>query len=112
MPSDLEQAAEDTIAQMGGALCDVIANALIERGINPIAARALAERACKPTARKVARDVVQTSAKRVKRARSAYSKKYKTAFNKLAGKYKLKNGKWRKGGFRKAVKEAHRMVKK
>ena len=112
MPSDLEQAAEDTIAQMGGALCDVIANALIERGINPIAARALAERACKPAARKVAKDVVQTSAKRVKRAGSAYNRKYKAAFKKIASKYKTKSGKWRNGGFRRAVKEAHRMVKK
>ena len=112
MPSDLEQAAEDTIAQMGGALCDVIANALIERGINPIAARALAERACKPAARKVAKDVVKTTAKRVKRAGSAYNRKYKAAFKKIAPKYRTKSGKWRNGGFRRAVKEAHRMVKK
>lgn len=112
MPSDLEQAAEDTIAQMGGALCDVIANALIERGINPIAARALAERACKPASRRVARSAVDTGKKTVKKAKSAYSKKYKTAFNKIAGKYKLKNGNWKKGGFRRAVKEAHKMVKK
>ena len=112
MPSDLEQAAEDTIAQMGSALCDVMADALISRGINPIAARALAERACKPAARSTASKVVQTTKQSAKRAKSAYSRKYKTAFNKIAGKYKLKNGKWRKGGFRRAVKEAHRMVKK
>lgn len=112
MPSDYEQAAEDAIAQMGSALCDVMADALISRGINPIAARALAERACKPASRRVARSAVDTGKKTVKKARSAYSRRYKTAFNKIAPKYKLKSGKWRTGGFRKAVKEAHRMVKK
>ncbi len=80
--------------------------------MNPTVARALAERACKPAARAGARDVVQQTKKVAKRAKSAYSRKYKTAFNKIAGKYKLKNGKWKKGGFRRAVKEAHRMVKK
>ncbi len=43
---------------------------------------------------------------------TAYQKRYKANFNKIAGDYKLKNGKWKKGGFKKAVKKAHAMSKK
>lgn len=46
-----------------------------------------------------------------KRAVSAYNRKYKAAFKKVAPKYKLKSGKWRNGGFKKAVKEAHRVAR-
>jgi hypothetical protein len=48
----------------------------------------------------------------VKRKASAYSRKYKTEFKKVASTYKNKNGTWKKGGFRKAVKAAHKAVKK
>tara|TARA_Y100000015_G_scaffold36882_1_gene38413 strand:- start:3 stop:263 length:261 start_codon:yes stop_codon:yes gene_type:complete len=48
---------------------------------------------------------------RKKRA-SAYSRKYKAAFKKISPKYKLKSGKWKKGGFKAAVKAAHKAVKK
>ena len=48
----------------------------------------------------------------VKRKTSAYARKYKTAFKKVASTYKNKNGTWKKGGFRKAVKAAHKAVKK
>jgi hypothetical protein len=44
------------------------------------------------------------------RKASAYSKKYKAAFKRVAPKYKLKNGKWRQGGFKRAVKEAHKLA--
>ena len=47
-----------------------------------------------------------------KRRSSAYSRKYKAAFKKIAPRYKLKSGKWKKGGFRSAVKAAHKAVKK
>ena len=39
---------------------------------------------------------------------TAYQKRYKKAFKSLAPKYKMKNGKWKKGGFRAAVKAAHK----
>ena len=39
---------------------------------------------------------------------TAYQKKYKAAFKSIAPKYKMKNGKWKKGGFRAAVKAAHK----
>jgi hypothetical protein len=41
---------------------------------------------------------------------SAYNRKYKAAFKKVAPRYKLKSGKWKTGGFKRAVKEAHRVA--
>jgi len=41
---------------------------------------------------------------------SAYNRKYKAAFKKVAPRYKLKSGKWKAGGFKRAVKEAHKMA--
>jgi len=49
--------------------------------------------------------------KKVKRKASAYSKKYGKAFKKVAGKYKLKSGKWAKDGFKRAQKAAHKHAK-
>ena len=43
-----------------------------------------------------------------KRKVTAYQKRYKAAFKSIAPKYKLKNGKWKKGGFKAAVKAAHK----
>lgn len=43
-----------------------------------------------------------------KRRITAYQRKYKAAFKSIAPKYKLKNGKWKKGGFKAAVKAAHK----
>ena len=42
------------------------------------------------------------------RRSSPYQRAYKKAFNQLAPNYKLKNGKWKKGGFRACVKAAHK----
>ena len=47
-----------------------------------------------------------------KRRSSAYSRKYKTAFKKVAPKFKLKNGNWKSNGFRSAVRAAHKMAGK
>jgi hypothetical protein len=49
-------------------------------------------------------------ATKAKRKVSAYNRKYKAAFRKVAPRYKLKNGKWKAGGFKRAVKEAHRVA--
>lgn len=48
----------------------------------------------------------------VKRKASAYSKKYARAFKKIQNKYKTKSGKWAKNGYKRAVKEAHRLAKR
>ena len=44
-----------------------------------------------------------------KKRSSAYSRRYKANFRKVAPRFKLKNGKWKKNGFRSAVKLAHKM---
>ena len=47
-----------------------------------------------------------------RRKSSAYQRRYKSAFKKIAPKYKLKSGRWKKNGFRMAVRQAHKMAKK
>lgn len=54
---------------------------------------------------------VQMAVPKKKRS-SAYSRKYKANFRKVAPRFKLKNGKWKKNGFRSAVKLAHKMSRK
>jgi len=49
-------------------------------------------------------------ASKAKRRVSTYNRKYKAAFKKVAPRYKLKSGKWKAGGFKRAVKEAHRLA--
>lgn len=46
-----------------------------------------------------------------KRKASARSKKYGRAFKRLAPKYKKKNGSWKKDGFKRCVRAAHRACK-
>jgi len=46
-----------------------------------------------------------------KKRSSAYSRRYKANFRKVSPRYKLKNGKWKKNGFKSAVKLAHKMSK-
>ena len=45
--------------------------------------------------------------KRKRRKNTAYSR----AFKKVQSKYKKANGQWKKGGFGRAVREAHRLAK-
>ena len=47
-----------------------------------------------------------------KRRKTAYQRRYQAAFKKIAPNYKLKNGRWKKNGFRRAVMVAHKMAKK
>ena len=54
----------------------------------------------------------QKTAPPARRKSTAYSRKYKAAFRKVAPKYKLKNGKWKVNGFRTAVRAAHKMAGK
>lgn len=48
------------------------------------------------------------SKKKPRKKNTAYSR----AFKKVKGKYMKKSGGWKKGGFARAVREAHRMAKK
>jgi len=54
----------------------------------------------------------QETPKTTKRRSSAYNRRYKAAFKKVAPRYKLKNGNWKANGFRSAVRAAHKMAKK
>ena len=47
-----------------------------------------------------------------KRRTTAYQRRYKANFKKIAPRFKLKSGRWKKGGFKAAVKLAHKMSKK
>ena len=47
-----------------------------------------------------------------KKRSTAYRRRYKAAFKKIQKRYKLKSGKWKKGGFKSTVREAHRMAKR
>tara|TARA_Y100000004_G_C8943114_1_gene425001 strand:- start:783 stop:1040 length:258 start_codon:yes stop_codon:yes gene_type:complete len=47
-----------------------------------------------------------------KRKVSAYSKRYGAAFRKLSPKYKTKSGSWKKDGFKRCQKAAHREAQK
>lgn len=46
------------------------------------------------------------------RKRSAYMRKYKAAFKRQASQYKRKNGTWKKDGFKRAVRAAHKEARK
>ena len=62
-----------------------------------------------------AQEVVAETAPVMKKARkkvSSYNRKYKAAFKRISPKYKLKSGRWKKGGFKAAVKAAHKAVKR
>jgi len=47
-----------------------------------------------------------------KRRATAYQRRYKANFKKISNRFKLKSGKWKKNGFKQAVKMAHKMSKK
>ena len=82
--------------------------ALINAGIDPMIAKELAEKACEPAVDRG----IQTVTKPIKKKVSAYARRYKAAFRRIAPTYKLKSGRWRTGGFRKAVKLAHKEARK
>lgn len=90
------------------ALCGVMEKALIAEGIAPTVAKTLAERACKPAVKAGVRKVGKASKQGQRKIKSAYSR----AFAQVKGKYMKKTGGWKKGGFARAVREAHRMAKK
>ena len=60
---------------------------------------------------KSAGQLLAPAEKKVKRKASAYSIKYGKAFKRVAGKYKLKSGRWAKDGFKRAQKAAHKLAK-
>ena len=57
-------------------------------------------------------DQVIDQVKPKKKRSTAYQRRYKANFKKIAPRFKLKSGKWKKNGFKQAVKMAHKMSKK
>ena len=85
--------------------CNILRQLLIDRGMSPSLAMSIGNEVGEVV--EVAAPIMATKAKRKV---SAYNRKYKAAFRKVAPRYKLKNGKWKAGGFKRAVKEAHKMA--
>ena len=56
------------------------------------------------------KDMQESKPKR--KRKTAYQRRYEKNFKSIEDNYKLKNGNWKKNGFKRAVKEAHRMSKK
>ena len=78
--------------------CKLLQELLISAGVSP-------------TIAKPAGQLLSPVEKKVKRKASAYSIKYGKAFKRVAGKYKLKSGRWAKDGFKRAQKAAHKLAK-
>ena len=78
--------------------CKLLQELLISAGVSPSIA-------------KPAGQLLAPVEKKVKRKASAYSIKYGKAFKRVAGKYKLKSGRWAKDGFKRAQKAAHKLAK-
>lgn len=83
-------AIEDTVSS---ALCGVMEQALIAQGVAPLAAAALAKRACEPV---VEKGVTKTK-KTVKKGTRAAQKKLSSALKQANKQLRTKSGKLRKG---------------
>ena len=96
----------DTIA---GALCDVMEQALIDKGIAPDLARALAKRACEPSLVKDEEKV----RRKVRRGAKAANRKLSAAFKEANRRYRKKDGSLRSGRTQGDIaKLAHKLRKK
>ena len=84
---------ESTIS---GALCDVMAQALIEKGIDENLARTLAERACQPVLG-AAPAVAKAGVRKAKRGARRANKQLSAAFKEANRRLRTKSGKLRKG---------------
>jgi hypothetical protein len=87
------------------ATCNILRQLLIDRGMSPSLAMAIGNEVGERV-----EETVPVVATKAKRKVSAYNRKYKAAFKKVAPRYKLKSGKWKAGGFKRAVREAHRIA--
>lgn len=101
-------AVEDILAQ---GLCGVMEKALVAEGVPPAVARTLAMRACEPTVRSAGRAVKSKAKKTASSAARKAKSKYSRAFAKVKSRYQTKTGKWKKDGFKRAVRAAHKLAK-
>ena len=84
---------EDTI---GSALCGVMEQALIEKGIDPTLAKALAKRACEPGLAALPQ-ATASAAKKTRKVSRAARKKMSKALREANRRLRTKTGKLRKG---------------
>ena len=95
-------------SRMSEALCGVMEQALIEKGIDPVTAKMLAERACTPAV-----DTVVRVTKKTGRKISKYQREWGRQLKKIKKTSRLKNGSYRKGWDRtKEFAKAHKMTRK
>ncbi len=85
--------AETTIS---AALCGVMEQALIEKGIDPTLAKALSQRACQP-ALEAAPTVAKKAARKTRRGARAANRKLSEAFKEANRRLRKKNGELRSG---------------
>ncbi|GAG73730.1 unnamed protein product [marine sediment metagenome] len=85
--------AETTIAS---ALCGVMEQALIEKGVDPTLAKALSQRACQP-ALEAAPSVAKKAARKTRRGAKAANRKLSEAFKEANRRLRKKNGELRSG---------------
>lgn len=85
--------AETTIS---AALCGVMEQALIEKGIDPTLAKALSQRACQP-ALEAAPAVAKKAARKTRRGARAANRKLSDAFKEANRRLRKKNGELRSG---------------
>ena len=71
-----------------------------------------AEQAGESIGRRVTRGRSRGDPLKGPRRLSKYQRTYKKNLKAIESKYKLKNGSWKKNGFKRAVKEAHAMTRK
>lgn len=101
--------AETTIS---AALCGVMEQALIEKGVDPTLAKALAEKACQPTIQAVPK-VAKSAARKTRRGAKAANRKLSAAFKEANRRLRKKNGELRSGKTQADVARlAHRLKKK
>lgn len=99
-------------SRMSEALCGVMEQALIEKGIDPATAKMLAERACTPAVDSVVR-VTKKTARKTGRKISKYQREWGRQLKKIKKTSRLKNGSYRKGWDRtKEFAKAHKMTRK
>lgn len=94
------------------ALCGVMEQALIEKGVSPEIAKILSSRACEPVVDKSV-SVAKKTARSAKRKVPKYAKEWGKQLKKLKSRSRKKDGSYRSGWNReKEFSTAHKMTRK
>ena len=85
------------------ATCDMIRGLLMAQGVSQTLATDLGA---------LAAPIEATVVKVAKKKTSAYSRRYKAAFAKVKSDFMTNAGKWKKNGFKRAVRAAHKIARR